>query len=174
MTDHRIGLDLFNDVLDVLHRHGFARGDDLHTGRAIFLIGDLARIYEGSQDHPYGLSISQAPRLPPPEPAGPDSEPGLSVPAADQDAIIVTHADVSTVFAAADIAADDKRYRVEMCTDCPDQSCPACQTHLRDAEAFDRIADRMLQAARTAPVVRHGHTGPPRQPGRAAGKEAGQ
>jgi len=41
MTGHRIGLDLFNDVLDVLHRHGFTRGDDLHAGRAIFLISDL-------------------------------------------------------------------------------------------------------------------------------------
>jgi hypothetical protein len=48
MSDHRIGLDLFNDVLDVLDRHGFARGDDEHAGRAIFLIGDLARIYEGA------------------------------------------------------------------------------------------------------------------------------
>ena len=79
-----------------------------------------------------------------------------------------------TVFAAADIAADDKRYRVEMCPDCPDQSCPDCQVHLRDAEAFDRIADRMLQAVRTAPAAHHGHTEPPRQPGLAADKEAGQ
>jgi hypothetical protein len=172
MTDHRIGLALFNDVLDVLHRHGFTRGDDLHAGRAIFLIGDLARIYEGSQDHLHRPAITPAPYLPLPEPPRPDPEPGPAVPAAGQDAIILTGADVSTVFAAADIAADDKRYRVEMCPDCPDQSCPACQTHLRDAEAFDRIADRMLQAARTAPADRHSQ--PPHQPGRAADKEAGQ
>ena len=175
MRGHRLGLDLFNDVLDVLHRHGFTRGDDLHAGRAIFLIGDLARIYEGSQDHPYGPAITQAPYLPAsPEPPGPDPEPGPSVRDADQDALMLTHADVSTVFAAADIAADDKRYRVEMCPDCPDQSCPDCQTHLRDAEAFDQIADRMLQAARTAPAAHHGHTQPPRQSWRAADKEAGQ
>ena len=61
-----------------------------------------------------------------------------------------------------------------MCPDCPDQSCPACQTHLRDAEAFDRIADRMLQAAKTAPAAHHGHTGPPLQSTPAADKEAGQ
>jgi hypothetical protein len=61
MSDHRIGLDLFNDVLAVLDRHGFARGDDEHAGRAIFLIGDLARIYEGAQDHPFGPSINPAP-----------------------------------------------------------------------------------------------------------------
>ena len=70
MTDHRIDLDLFTDVLDVLDRHGFTRGDDQHTGRAIFLIGDLARIYEGTQDHPVGPSSSQAPSPPPPEPPG--------------------------------------------------------------------------------------------------------
>ena len=81
------------------------------------------------------------------------------------------------MFAALDIAADDKRYRVEMCPDCPDQSCPDCQTHLRDAQAFDQMADRMLQAARTAPAAHHGHAEPPdplRQPGLAADKEAGQ
>ena len=32
MRDHRIGLDLFTEVLDVLHRHGFGRGDEI--GRA--------------------------------------------------------------------------------------------------------------------------------------------
>jgi hypothetical protein len=174
MRDRRIGLDLFTDILDALHRHGFTRGDDQHAGQAIFLIGDLARIYEGSQDHPYGPSTSQAPRLPPPEPPGPAPESGLSVSAADPGAIILTHADVSTVLAASDIAADDKRYRAGMCPDCPDQSCPACQAHLRDADAFDRIADRMLQAARTAPAAHHSHSQPSRQPERTADKEAGQ
>ena len=60
-----------------------------------------------------------------------------------------------------------------MCPDCSDQSCPACRTHLRDAEAFDQIADRMLQAAKPAPAAHHSHTEPPRQPG-LADKEAGQ
>ena len=112
----------------------------------------------------------------PPRPGAPSPHPGPAPPApgADQGALVLTRAEVSTVFAAADIAADDKRYRVEMCPDCPDQSCPDCQTHLRDAEAFDQIADRMLQAARTAPAAHHGHTEPPRQPGPAADKEAGQ
>ena len=57
------------------------------------------------------------------------------------------------MFAAVDIAADDKRYRVEMCPDCPDQSCPDCQTHLRDVRAFDQMADRMLQAAQAGPAA---------------------
>ena len=93
------------------------------------------------------------------------------------DAVVVSGTEAITVFAALDIAADDKRYRVEMCPDCPDQSCPACQTNLRDAHAFDQMADRMLQAARTAPAAHHGHAEPPdplSQPSLAADKEAGQ
>ena len=51
-SDHRITSGLIHDILDVLERHGYTRGDDQHAGRAIGLIGDLARIYEGSQDQP--------------------------------------------------------------------------------------------------------------------------
>ena len=125
MSDHRIGLNLFTEVLDVLHRHGFARGDDQHAGRAIFLIGDLARIYEGTQDHPYGPSINQAPSpQTAPEPPGPDS----------RDTVIIPASDRKTMLIALDIAADDMRDRAELCPDCPDQSCPACQSRLRDAQ----------------------------------------
>ena len=93
------------------------------------------------------------------------------------DAVVVSGTEAITVFAALDIAADDKRYRVEMCPYCPDQSCPACQTNLRDARAFDQMADRMLQAARTASDAHHGHAEPSdplSQPSLAADKEAGQ
>jgi hypothetical protein len=168
MRDHRIGLDLFNDVLDVLHGHGFARGDDEHAGRAIFLIGDLARIYEGTQDHPFGPSINPAPfPQTAPEPPGPDS----------RDAIIIPASDRKTVLIALDIAADDMRDRAEMCTDCPDQSCPACQSRLRDAQAYDQLAGRMLQTAEAAPAAHHGQAepaDPARQPRLAADKEAGE
>ena len=116
MRDHRIGLDLFNDVLDVLHRHGFARGDDQHAGRALFLIGDLARSCEGSQDHPSGSSINQVPSPPAPSRApGPEPEPGPSVPEDDRDAVTLTHAEVRTVLTSLDLAADWKRDRAEMC-----------------------------------------------------------
>jgi hypothetical protein len=163
MRDHRMRLNLFIDVLDVLERHGFARSDDQHTGKAIFLIGDLARTYEGVRE------TQPDPVVPSPHP-----EPAPPVAEADQAAVVLTPADAITVFAAMDIAADDKRYRIEMCPDCPDQSCPTCQTHLHDAEAFDQMADRMLQAAKTAPAAHHGHTERPRQSGLAADKEAGQ
>ena len=166
MTDHRISLDLFTDVVDVLHRHGFTRGDDKHAGRAVFLIGDLARIYEGTLDYPY-VPLSQAPAPPPPRPPGHDS----------RDAVIIPASDRKTMLIALDIAADDMRDRAELCTDCPDQSCPACQSRLHDAQAYDHLADRMIQAAETAPTAHYGQAkpaDPPRQPGPAADKEAGQ
>ena len=162
-SEDRFTWGLILDVLDVLERHGYHKYDDQHTGRAVGVIFDLARTYEGTPETRPG-------------PAAPSPHPGPAprAPEADQAALVLTRADASTVFAAADIAADDKRYRVEMCPDCPDQSCPDCQTHLRDAEAFDQIADRMLQAAKPAPAAHHGRTEPPRQPGLAADKEAGQ
>jgi hypothetical protein len=64
MTDQRMNPDLIHDILDVLDRHGYARADNEHTGRAVLLISDLAHIYEGAQDHPFGpyneVSLSRA------------------------------------------------------------------------------------------------------------------
>ena len=162
-SDDRLTWNLFSDILGVLERHGYRRSDNYHVEQVIRGVSDLTCVYEGTRD-----------TCPDPVAPSPPGEPAPPGPEADQDAITLTHAEVSTIFAAADIAADDKRYRIEMCTECPDQSCPTCQTHLRDAEAFDQIADRMLQAARTAPAAHHGHTGPPRQSGPAADKEADQ
>jgi hypothetical protein len=162
-SDHRITPGLIHDILDALERHGYAQGDDLHADRAIGLIGDLACIYEGTRDHPATAYPIAMPLSPPASP----------VPSR-HDAVTLTRADAGTVFAALDIAADDKRYRVEMCPDCPDQSCPACQTHLQDARAFDQMADQMLQAAQAAPAVSASQPGPDRQPQPAADREAGQ
>ena len=162
-SEDRFTWGLILDVLEVLERHGYHKYDNQHTGRAIGVIFDLAHVYEGAREtHP-------DPVVPPPHP-----EPVPPVAEADQAAVVLTPADALTVFAAMDIAADDKRYRIEMCPDCPDQSCPACQAHLRDAEAFDQMADRMLQAAKTTPAAHHGRAEPPCQPGLAADKEAGQ
>ena len=149
-SDRGITPGLIHDILGALERHGYYRSDDLHADRAIGLIGDLASIYEGTQDHP--------------------AYPGPG----RQDVITLTRDDASTVFAASDIAADDKRYRVEMCPDCPDQSCPDCQTHLRDAQAFDQMADRMLRAAQAAPAAAASKPGPDRWSQPAADREAGQ
>jgi hypothetical protein len=149
-TDDRITPSLFPDILDALERHGYHRSDDLHADRAVGLIGDLAGIYEGTQDHP--------------------ADPGP----ARHGAITLSRADALTIFAASDIAAGDKRYRVEMCPDCPDQSCPACQVNIRDAEAFDQMAGRMLQGAQAVPAASASQPGPDRWSQPAADREAGQ
>ena len=101
------------------------------------LIGDLARIYEGSQDHPFGPSIGQPP--PRPEPAPPDP--------ASHDAVPVPTGEVKTLLSALDIAADYKRDRAELCADCADQSCPTCEWRLREAQAYDRLYAQLLQQA---------------------------
>ena len=160
-SDHRVTPGLIHEVLDALERHGYYRSDDLHADRAIGLIGDLAGIYEGTQDHP--ATTCQI-TVPPPAYPGPGR----------QDVITLTRADASTVFAAADIAAGDKRYRVQMCPDCPDRSCPDCQTHLRDARAFDQLAGRMLRAVQAVPAAAASQPGPDRWSQPAAGREAGQ
>ena len=70
MTDQRMNPDLIHDVLDVLARHGYARADDEHTSRAVLLISDLAHIYEGAQDHPFGPYFNEpSPSRAQPEPA---------------------------------------------------------------------------------------------------------
>ena len=160
MRDHRIGPELFNDVLDVLHRHGFARGDDQHAGRALVLIGDLARIYEGSQDHPFGPHIGEIPTRPEPVPPEP----------ARHDAVTVPTGEVKTLISALIIAADYKRDRAGMCADCADQSCPTCEWRLRDAQAYDRAHVQLLQSAEASAAASHAEAAA--EP--AADREAGQ
>ena len=152
MRDHRMGLNLITDVLDVLDRHGYARGDDEHAGPAIFLIGDLAHIYEGSQDHPFGPSINEIP--PRTEPAPPEP--------ASQHAVLVPVGEVKTLLVALDIAAEYQRDRAELCADCTDQSCPACESRLRDAQAYDHLSVQLDQAAAAsgAAAARHSAHGP--------------
>ena len=150
-------------MFDVLERHGYHQYDDQHTGRAFGMILDLAYAYEGAREtHPGPAHPSPHPEEAPP------------CPGASQGAIILTPAEVSAVFAAADIAADDKRYRIEMCPDCPDQSCPTCQVNIRDARAFDQMSDRMLQAAQATPAAAASQPAPDRWSQPAVDREAGQ
>jgi hypothetical protein len=46
--DPRFTWGLIMDVFDVLERHGYRKGDDRHTGRAIGILGDLVETYEGT------------------------------------------------------------------------------------------------------------------------------
>jgi hypothetical protein len=158
MTDDRVSLSLITGVLDVLDRHGYARGDDEHAGRAIGLISDLAHIYEGSQHRPFGPSINEAPpSRTEPAPPGPASRDVVPIPAGE----------VKTFVSALDIAADYKRDRAELCADCTSQSCPACESRLRDAQEYDRLSARLDQAAEASATSRP-------EPAPAADREAGQ
>jgi len=160
MTDNRTGLGLITDILDVLDQHGYTRSDNAHTARAILLISDLAHIYEGSLDHPFGPYINEIPprtEPPPPEPAS-------------QDTVLIAAGEVKTVLAALDIAADYKRDRAGLCADCAGQTCPTCESRLRDAQAYDHLGAQLIQAAEASSAATARHPGP----GPAADREAGQ
>ena len=163
MTDQRMNPDLIHDVLDVLDRHGYTRADNEHTGRAILLISDLAHIYEGAQDHPFGPHINQA--------SPSKTQPSPSEPAA-QDAVTVPADQVKTLLAALDLAADDKRDRAAGCSDCTSQSCPTCQSRLQHARAYDRVAAHLIQATEASATATASDPAPARQP--TADREAGQ
>ena len=170
-SEHRITFDFISEVLDALERHGYVRSDDQHVGRAIGLIGDLARIWEGTQDYPAGAHLI---RMPSSQPA----HPGPGGPTA-QDGVVLADGDVSTAVIALDIAADSLRDRAELCADCADQSCPTCESRLRDAQAYDRVAAQIDQAAdaRAAQCDQPepgSRTRSPRQADPASGLEAGQ
>ena len=161
MTDDRTNPDLITDILDVLDRHGYARGDDEHTARAILLISDLAHIYEGSLDHPFGPSIGEIP---------PRTEPACARTGRPRTPSRIAAGEVKTVLVALDIAADYQRDRAELCADCTSQSCPACESRLRDAQAYDHLSAQLIQAAEASPAATARHPGP----GPAADREAGQ
>ena len=161
MTDDRMNLDLITEMLDMLDRHGYARSDDEHTARAIVLISDLAHIYEGSLDHPFGPYNGEIPPT--------RTEPAPPQPAS-QDAVLIPPGEVKNLLVALDIAADYQRDRAELCAECADQSCPTCESRLRDAQAYDHLSAQLIQAAEasTAATARHSEPGP------AADREAGQ
>jgi hypothetical protein len=162
MTADRIDLGLITDVLDVLDRHGYARSDTEHATRAILLISDLAHIYEGSRDHPFGPAVNQPP---------PRAEPAPPAPAA-QNAVPVPIGEIKTLLCALDIAAECNRDRAELCAGCTGQSCPACELRLREAQAYDRLYAQLDQQADASATATHPE--PAAQPQPAAGREAGQ
>jgi hypothetical protein len=167
-SDDRMTWGLILEVLDVLERHGYHSGDHQHTGQAVGVIGDLAHVYEGTQDTDPGSYAVQVPELAQAAVARPG-------PAAEQDAVTIASAEAKTLLAALDAAADYKRDRAETCAACADQSCPACESRLHDAEAYDRLAARILQTAHAEPGMQPEPGGVPRSESHpAADKEAGQ
>ena len=161
-ADDRMNLDFILQFLDVLERHGYHYRDDLHTDRAVGLLRDVARIYEGTRETAASPYAAEPPSAPQPEPAPP---PG---PQPGQDAVIVSSADVGIIAAALEEAADYKRDRAGTCADCADRSCRTCQWRLRGAETYGHLATQMLWAAEAS------RSAPGRQPQPRADKEAGQ
>jgi len=163
--DGRLTRGFIIDFLDVMERHGYHRGDHEHTGQAIGLIRDVARIYEGTLDAPRGGYV-----------VVPSSQPTAPQPPG-QPAVIVPADQVKTLLAALDDAAEYKRDRAEACSDCAGQSCTTCQWRLQAADTYDQLAGRMIHAAEAPSALQraHGHPAPPSPgPHAAPGKEAGQ
>ena len=163
--DDRLTWGFIIDVLDVMERHGYHRGDHEHTGQAIGPIRDVARIYEGTLDAPRGGYVV-VPSSPPTEPQPPG-----------QPAVIVPAGQVKTLLAALDDATEYKRDRAETCADCADQSCTICRWRLQAADAYDQMAGQMIHAAEASAAGQHapGPAAPPSPgPHPAAGQEAGQ
>jgi hypothetical protein len=136
--DERLTWDFILEVLDFMERHGYRRSNNEHTGQAIGLIRDTARIYEGTLDAPVGGYV-----------VVPSSQPAEAQPP-DPPAVIVSAAQVKTLLAALDEAAEYKRDRAETCADCADQSCTTCRWRLQAADAYDQMAGQMSQAAEAA------------------------
>jgi hypothetical protein len=176
MRDHRRSPELITDVLDALDRHGYPRGGDEHVGRAVVLISDLARIYEGFQHRAYGPSITLVPSSAPSAPPGPDPGHEPSIPEDDLDAVTLTHAEVTTVLTSLDLAADWKRDRVETYTYCRQplllrlRTPPQRGPQLRPAGVQLLHHEQSARDARSQPRL----AGPPLQPRPAAEREAGQ
>jgi len=163
--DERLTCNFIHEVLDVMERHGYRRSDSQHTSQAIGLIRDTARIYEGTLDAPrVGYVVVPSSRPTAPQPSGPP-------------AVTVSAAEVKTLLAALDEAAEYKRDGAASCADCADQSCTTCHWRLQAADAYDQLAGQMTQAVE-ASTARHrtpDHAAPPSAgPQAVADKEAGQ
>jgi hypothetical protein len=161
--DRRLTGGFIIDVLDVMERHGYHRGDHKHTGQAIGLIRDVARIYQGTLDAPRGGYV-----------VVPSSQPTEPLPPG-QPTVIVPTDQVKTLLAALDDTAEYKRDRAETCADCTDQYCTTCEWRLQTAGAYDQLAEQVAQAAEAIRRRVPGHAAPDASaPHPAADPEAGQ
>ena len=138
-SDHRVTPGLIHDILDALERHGYYRSDDLHADRAIGLIGDLACIYEGTQDHPPRLPITCR-RPPTPDPAATTPSPS---PAPTPAPCSPRRISPPTTSATASRCAPTA----------PTSPAPTARPTSATPQAFDQMADRMLRAAQAAPAA---------------------
>jgi len=167
VNDERLTWGFILEVLDVLERHGYRRSDSEHTSQAIGLIRHVARIYEGTLD-----ALADGYVVMPSSPSAAPQPPG----SAGTDDVIVSAAEVKTLPAALDEAAECKRDRAGTCAECMDQSCTACQWRLQAADTYDQLASQMIHAAEASAARQRapGDAAPPAAGPHAAEKEAGQ
>lgn len=134
--DKRQTWGLIIDVIEVLEKHDYKPFDNQHTGRAVLLIGDLAHIYEGTQEEPGGGYVvpSAEPRQADPTQAEP--------PPADSGAAIAGRWMLTIVNALGE-ASSYQHDRAARCANCANQSCKACEHHLDTARVYENLASRL-------------------------------
>ena len=82
-------------------------------------------------------------------------------------AVMVSAGQSKLLLAALDDAAEYKRDRAATCADCGDQPCTTCQWRLQADDAYDHLANQLIQATEAAATRQHAS-------GHAADPEAGQ
>jgi hypothetical protein len=73
----------------------------------------------------------------------------------DPGAVTVPASQVKLLLAALDDAAEYKRDRAATCADCGEQPCTTCQWRLQAADAYDHLANQMIQATDTSATRQH-------------------
>jgi hypothetical protein len=107
------------------------------------VIRNLADVYEGTRDVPYGTYFDRNPHLSRPEPRPTRAH-------ADPNGVTLTVAEAITAVTALNVAIDYKRHRSQTCADCAKQSCGSCQTRLQAARTYDLLAEHLLRNAEAA------------------------
>jgi hypothetical protein len=110
MPDTRFNWAVILDLLDVLERAGYKRSDDdMHTGRAIMLLWDAARIYAGELDEPEAVPVV---RLVVRQLAKAEAARAAAAPA-DEATAAAQLEEIRAVLTAFDWATDDRQYALE-------------------------------------------------------------
>lgn len=108
MPDTRFSWAVILDLLDVLEHAGYRRSDDdAHTGRAIALLWDAARVYAAELDEPEAVPVV---RLVARQLAQAEADRNAARPSPDPAAQLE---EIRAVFEAFDWATDDRQYALE-------------------------------------------------------------
>ena len=171
MTMDRQTHRLVSEIITVLERHGHHARDREHADQAVNMITDLAGIYDGTRDVPASTG-RHAPRgCPTPgHPAGKQTPTPSSLPAPTS-----APSSPPSTWPPSTSGTSPKPAPTA-----PTSPAPPASTASRDAEAYDRLADRILRTAWppgqpiAASPSQHDPASSPGQTDPDADKEAGQ